>query len=576
MAEADKKDQKGNEAVATAPAETAPQDIREDSSFEGITNENSGLDAGTPQNAPQQSAAPAAATPPAAAAEEPASDKKKDKKGPVADEPEAAESTGKKSKFLTDEYQQMVYRKVWRVDEIDPEVLKVVNGLTYDNKKNMMTFQTDAGDINWGFDHKGREYIGRRGFFNSMTQELAEAQMTLAKAHGWTAITLHGRESTKEMLWLSAQRQGITVNNFVPSKDSEVYKIWQHESQEVVGIKNAKETDAPANDAAPDDNAPETAADAPAAPEASAPAAAEATAEEPAAPAAAEATAEEPAAPAAAEATAEEPAAPAAAEATAEEPAAPAAAEATAEEPAAPAAAEATAEEPAAPAATEATAEEPAAPAAVEATAEEPAAPAAAEATAEEPAEPKADAPVVSKFGAVEPAKAGEDDPWQNPPANTEAAPQQKPPGHDDPYSKESLAARGMVNPLPAGDQKYEAWEKKKEGINRADYSGWEQDYRDVAAVERMTQSAAEAKSPAHAEGISKLQDALKSGKVEIKDSFDRLAISKIDTPAGYQQAADYFQKKAGGFDLGLPKVETPPAAPANNSAKSAIKNKGP
>ncbi|HRI76519.1 MAG TPA: hypothetical protein PLX33_05960 [Alphaproteobacteria bacterium] len=560
MAETAQQEQKATETTG-AEVETkgtqvdtagAPDDIRDDETFEGLTSADAGPASTTPESTPENNAAPV--TPPpeqadaapqndSAAEETPAPPRAK---APAAATPEDEEEGAdgakkKKSKFLNDEYQQMIYRKIWKVDEIDPEVAKVIDNLKYDNKKGVMTFETPAGDVKWGVDSHGREFIGRRGLFSGMTQDLANAEMTLAAARGWKGVSVHGRESTKEMLWLAAQRQGLNVSNFVPKETSEVYKIWKKESEELSGVMNAETPKAPKDEAKPAENKAD-------APEAAAPAA-----EEPAAPATAEATAEEPAAPATAEATAEEPAAPATAEATAEEPAAPATAEATAEEPAAPATAEATAEEPAAPATAEATAEEPAAPATAEATAEEPAAPATAEASPEEPA-----APVVSKFGAVETPPPATDDPWENPPQDEPAAAIEKPAGHDDPYSKESLAARGMVNPLPAGDAKYEAWEKKKEGINRADYSGWEQDYRDAASVERLSQSAAEAKSPAHAEGITKLQDALKSGKIAISDSFDRLAISKVDTPAGYQQAADYFQKKAGGADLGLPKVEAP------------------
>jgi len=583
MAEADKKDQKGNEAVATAPSDTspvdtttAPDDVSQDTAFEGLTNDNTGPAATAPQNAPandsaEETAPEAPATTTAtsqpaapqndATAEEETPAPPRRTPAPAATEEEEAPEGGKKSKskFLNDDYQQMVYRKIWKVDEIDAEAAKIIDSLKYDNKKGLLTFETPAGSVNWGVDSRGKEFIGRRGLFGAMTQELAEAELTLAKARGWESITLHGRESTKEMLWLSAQRRGIEVTNFVPSPDSEVYKIWKKESQELSGVMNAKDDAAPKNDAAPAQDTPaapaETpAAEAPAAPEEAAPAAAEADAPASETPAAEAPAAPEEATPATAEATAEEPAAPVAAEAQAPAVEAPAT-----EAPAAPEADAPAAEAPAAP--------EEAAPATVEATAEEPAAPVAAEAQApaveapatEAPAAPEAPAaeqpatPVASKFGTVEPPK----------PA-------------DDPYSKEALAARGMVNPLPAGDVKYEAWEKKKESINRADYSGWQDDYRDVAAVESLSKSAAEAKSPAHAEGITKLQDAIKSGKVEIKDSFDRLALSKIESPAGFQQAADYFQKKAGGIDLGLPKVEDTTAPAASAPRTTGIKNKGP
>lgn len=570
MAEADKKDQKGNEAVATAPNDTspvdtttAPDDVSQDTAFEGLTNDNTGPAATAPQNAPandspeetapETPAATAATSQPVApqndtTAEEETPAPPRRTPAPAASDEEEAPEGGKKSKskFLNDDYQQMVYRKIWKVDEIDAEAAKIIDNLKYDNKKGLLTFETPAGSVNWGVDSRGKEFIGRRGLFGAMTQELAEAELTLAKARGWESITLHGRESTKEMLWLSAQRRGIEVTNFVPSPDSEVYKIWKKESQELSGVMNAKDDAAPKNDAAPAQDTPAApaeapAAEAPAAPEEAAPAAAETEAPASEAPASEAPAAEAPAAP--------EEAAPATAEATAEEPAAPVATEAEAPAAEAPATEAPAAPEEAAPATAEATAEEPAAPVAAEAEAPAAEAPAAPEApAAEQPA-----APVASKFGTVEPPK----------PA-------------DDPYSKEALAARGMVNPLPAGDAKYEAWEKKKESINRADYSGWQDDYRDVAAVESLSKSAAEAKSPAHAEGITKLQDAIKSGKVEIKDSFDRLALSKIESPAGFQQAADYFQKKAGGIDLGLPKVEDTTAPAASAPRTTGIKNKGP
>lgn len=185
-------------------------------------------------------------------------------------------------------------------------------------------------------------------------------------------------------------------------------------------------------------------------------------------------------------------------------------------------------------------AEKPAAPAAAAAeapAAEKPVAPKAEAPVVEQPAAPKADAPVASKFGgaAVEAPKA--DAPAAEAPAAAEAKP-------------------AKVYPQWEADKALFA--SKPEGLEVST-----EGRKNIEAVEGMTKRAEGIKDPAHREGIEKLQDAIKSGKVKVDNSIEREIINNVDSPKGFNKAAEYFNNKSGG-DLGISKVAIETAA-ANN-----------
>lgn len=316
-----------------------------------------------------------------------------------------------KSKFFDNEWQQMLLRQAWKVDDIDSDTQKVIKALTEDKKNGCLCFQTDHGKFDWGTDGEGNEYIGRRGLFNRLTQELADEEALVAKARGWKSVEVHGSTGNKDKLWLAAKRAGLEVGNYTPKEDSPAFETWKKESGELTGYKqDPAKPDAPKADAAK----PE-------------------------------------------EAKAEAP--------KAEAPKADAAKPETAK---------------------------------------------AETAKAETPA---ATAPVASKFGGADAAKP--------------AAPQAQAPAVVDPNKK---------------------------------------------VLDTLAKHAAAAKDPAHKEGVQKLHDAIKSGKIEVKSAADRELINHAGSPKGYQRAADYFSASAPDAKLNLPKI----SAPAAETAPRVKQNKGP
>lgn len=159
--------------------------------------------------------------------------------------------------------------------------------------------------------------------------------------------------------------------------------------------------------------------------------------------------------------------------------------------------------------------------------------------------EEKPATPVASKFGAAEPPKAEQPAAAEPPKAN---------PAHAQ-WEKD----KALFSSKPEGE------EVSREGR------------MNVESVEGMTKRAAAVQDPTHRAGIEKLQDAIKSGKVSVDGPIEREIINNVDSPKGFQKAADYFGKKASS-DLGLPKVDAPTVAAADNTApqNKASKNKGP
>ena len=171
-----------------------------------------------------------------------------------------------------------------------------------------------------------------------------------------------------------------------------------------------------------------------------------------------------------------------------------------------------------------------------------PEAPAAAAPAAAEP--PKEDKPVASKFGTV----AAEAPQVDAPAAEAPAAPAAAEAKPAKPEYAEWEASKALYASRPEGE------EVSPEGR------------RNVEAVEAMTSRAEGVKDPAHRDGIEKLQDAIKSGKVKVDGPLEREIINNVDSPKGFNKAAEYFGTKSGG-DLGITKVEEPKAAAADNSA---------
>jgi hypothetical protein len=471
MAEAGQKDQTGNEAVNL--------DNTEPTSLEEITGISK---PGGPQSAVTQEVSQPQDTPKAddtanaqtAQPQQQAQAPVQPKKNPDAD-------AAPKSKFLDNEWQSMMLRQAWHVEEIDPEFTSILKNLTK-NKNDGLTFETENGKFIWGYLSQQNssggfdsvEYVGMPSRFSKMTQEIAGDLMLAAKAHGWGSVNAHGPEHAKEKIWLAAMRAGLEVDNFFPSENSEVLKIWKKESAEITGVTNAppsQPVDQPKTQEPPKTDAPETA--------------------EPAKNDAAEAPAV--ATPTDTAPVVEEPKA-------AEPPKTDA--PATAEPP--------KAEEPTAAAATQ---------------------------------EEKPAAPVASKFGTAEPPKTD---------APKAAEPAKANPAHAEWEERKAL------------------YSSKPEGVE-VSYEG----RMSVEAVEGMTKRAATVQDPAHRAGIEKLQDAIKSGKVSVDGPIEREIINNVDSPKGFQKAADYFGKKASS-DLGLPKLDAPAAAENSAPQNKPPKNKGP
>ena len=196
--------------------------------------------------------------------------------------------------------------------------------------------------------------------------------------------------------------------------------------------------------------------------------------------------------------------------------------------------------------------EKPATPAAAaaEAPAADTPAPPQAEAPAvEQPAAPKADAPVASKFGGV-----------------AAEAPKAETPAVETPKA-EAPAAPAAAETKPT--KEYPQWEADK-ALFASKPEGQEvspEGRKNIEAVEGMTKRAEGIKDPAHREGIEKLQDAIKSGKVKVEGPLEREIINNVDSPKGFNKAAEYFANKSGG-DLGISKVAVDTANNENNGQR--------
>lgn len=491
MAEAGQKDQTGNEAVAVE--DKAPQTLDEITGFS-----NGAKDGGTKPAVSQSVEKPKAQdNPPENGNNDIAA-----KKLPVneqVDPEDSQEASAAKSKFFDNEWQEKLLCNAWKVDHIDAEVGKFLKGLSQDDKTGAISFKTPHGNFEWGKTEDGSEYIGRRGFLNFLTQDIADEEALVAKSRGWTEVMVHGSEANKQKLWLASMRAGLEVANYAPPENSKAFEIWKKEcAEKLTGLTNAE--DAPKNNA-PKNDAPET------------PAAASAASEAPAVdkPAEAAAKADAP--------KTDTPATPAATAPVETTPAVDKPEEAKTDAP--------KTDTPATPAAAEATDTPP--------VVEEPKAEA-----------PKSDAPVTpvaSKFGSAEPPKPEE----------------------------QKAAEPAKVNPAHAQWEKDKALFSSKPEGEEVSREG----RMNVEAVEGMSKRAATVQDPIHREGIEKLQDAIKSGKVKVEGPIEREIINNVDSPKGFQKAADYFSNKAGG-DLGLPKAAAPAAAENTAPKNTAPKNKGP
>ncbi len=431
---------KAADAAAAKPAAPAADASEQEQAVTGLTNAAQKF---TPQAPAEAPAGPVAPKKPVGATTEEEESKPKQ---PAAEEPETpAAGAPPKSKFLTTGDNAKLL-EAWQLKNMPEELEEAMAGGGIKKTPYGFEFTMENGSkFSWTVDANGKEFIGTMGIFTRMTPELATAEVAAAKAHGWEEVDVHGSRARKEILWLAAQRAGLTVANFEPRPDSEVAQKWEEEK------KSLKSDISPA------------------------------------------------------------------------------------------------ASKPAAPAA-----ETPAAP-----EAEAPAAPAAAAAEA-----PKTDTPAASKFAAVaaEPPQA---EAPAAPAAETPAAPAAEAPKTEAPKTDAPKAAK----------PEYPQWEADK-ALFASKPEGTEvstEGRKNVEAVEGMTKRAEGIKDPAHREGIEKLQDAIKSGKVKVDGPLEREIINNIDSPKGFNKAAEYFTNKSGG-DLGISKV----AVDAANNENSGQRKGGP
>lgn len=214
-------------ATNEQPAATAAQPVDNQQEFTGITP--AGQAPGTP--ALDGPAATAPAAPQTAAPEQ------KHPKPPSAEEETPAyrapvqeeEEPKARSKFLPQgDHAKLL--EAWKLSTMPESMEESLKGGSIKQVLGGFEFKLEDGTkFSWTIDDDGKEFIGTVGIFARMTPELAAAQIAAAKAHGWEEINIHGSYGRKEMLWLAAMREGLTVKNFMPDADSEVLRKWEKE-----------------------------------------------------------------------------------------------------------------------------------------------------------------------------------------------------------------------------------------------------------------------------------------------------------------------------------------------------------
>lgn len=75
-------------------------------------------------------------------------------------------------------------------------------------------------------------------------QESYEAAMALAKAKGWTAISLKGNKKTMESAWIEAKLAGIEVVNYEPTKEAQA-KLAARLAEKTAGVELHQEAALP-------------------------------------------------------------------------------------------------------------------------------------------------------------------------------------------------------------------------------------------------------------------------------------------------------------------------------------------
>lgn len=149
-------------------------------------------------------------------------------------------------------------------------LVNFVNPDAVEKKKKGVFFHLDNGiDVMWstqlmkGPDGAPVEFIGVKGrLFGTpaFDQDAADAVIALAISRGWKSINLHGKDEHKEMMWLTAQKAGLPVSNFMPKPDSKVWEQLREEDPAAYQRTMQKILHAGQQQNAPEEKAPETAA----------------------------------------------------------------------------------------------------------------------------------------------------------------------------------------------------------------------------------------------------------------------------------------------------------------------------
>jgi len=133
----------------------------------------------------------------------------------------------------------------WGLQWPDPVLHNIMQKGSVTKGMGGIVFELEEGStIKWheNFMQQG-EFIGKTGFFKSVTEKDAEAIVAIAKNRGWTKIAVYGNREQKEMFWLEAKKQGMEVGNFVPMADSPILQKWAQVQQELAdktlaGVQN--------------------------------------------------------------------------------------------------------------------------------------------------------------------------------------------------------------------------------------------------------------------------------------------------------------------------------------------------
>lgn len=103
---------------------------------------------------------------------------------------------------------------------------------TKDGMGLLIDMEQNGHSIHCGKTKEGTEFIGLPMKKMVVDEHDAKVMVSLARARGWAAINVEGNQKEKELLWVEAQRQGVSVANFQPDPNSDIVQKWLKEQAE--------------------------------------------------------------------------------------------------------------------------------------------------------------------------------------------------------------------------------------------------------------------------------------------------------------------------------------------------------